>query len=51
MIKNLIQWLIYSIIFSILLIPFTDFTVKTLSLGIILGFFAGILNDIRTKLN
>ena len=48
--KNLSQWAIYSLIFMILLIPFTEITLKTLTGGIILGFFAGILNAINSKL-
>ena len=49
--KNLIQWICYSLMFMILLIPFLGITLKLLSGGIILGFFGGILNNIRTKLS
>lgn len=48
--KNLIQWLVYSVMFMILLTPFTGITLQTLTGGIILGFFGGILNDIRSRL-
>jgi len=47
--RNLLSWLIYSTIFFIILI----FIVKikyAITIGLILGFFAGILNDIIVQL-
>ena len=45
------QLVIYSAIFVILLIPFSLTVSKTISGGIILGFFAGILNAIKNNEN
>lgn len=50
MIKNIIKLLIYSIIFTLLLNPFLGFTPKAWSGGVIIGFFASLLNEINGKL-
>jgi len=43
-------WLIYSIGATVLLIPYTGISLKTITGGILIGFFAGILNAIKDKL-
>ena len=48
---GLIAWILYSIGAYILLIPFFEFTLKTLSGSIILGFFGMLLNAIIQLLN
>ena len=48
--KELLSWFIYSIGFSLLCKPFTNTILQTLSIGVILGFFAGILNSINSNL-
>lgn len=47
---NFVRWLIYSIIFSTLLIPFCSDNWQIVTGGIILGFFAGLLNEINSNL-
>lgn len=48
--KELLTWLIYSIGFSLLCKSFTETTLQTLSIGVILGFFADMLNRISSNL-
>lgn len=50
LLRNLKVWGLYSLMFMILLIPFTDFSFKTLCGGLIFGFFAGLINDIIEKI-
>lgn len=47
--KEFLQWFCYLVLFSILLIPFTGISFKTISGGLILGFFAEMLNSINSK--
>lgn len=49
MIKNLFVWLMYSCLMSVILIPVIGVNIKLISIGVVLGFFAGILNEIRNK--
>ena len=44
--KRLLQWIVYSIVFTIISYPLTGFTLKTLSIGLIIGAIVGILNSI-----
>ena len=46
---NLFSWLFYSIMIYVLLLPLQLWVVN-ISVSIILGFFAGMLNDILTQL-
>jgi hypothetical protein len=46
---NLISWLMYTVIFYVVLIPF-QIWFCAIPITIILGFFAGILNDIVIQL-
>lgn len=48
--KRLLVLFTYSFIFMILLLPYTGLSFKTITGGVILGFFAGILNSIRYRL-
>ena len=50
LVQELKRWAVYSLIFAACLTAYTGISLKTLAGGIILGFFAGILNDIRTRL-
>jgi len=50
---NIIKWILYTIVFAICLFSF-DLDVKVyprvISLSLVLGFFAGLLNEILTQL-
>ena len=46
---NLQTWAIYSIISYIILIPF-QLWINSISISLIIGFFAGMLNDILKQL-
>ncbi len=48
---GLISWVLYSISAYVLLIPFFEYSLKTLSGSIILGFFGSLLNIIIQLLN
>jgi hypothetical protein len=48
--ERLLKWVIYAIIFQVLVTPGFGYTIKTCVVCAILGFFAGILNDILTEL-
>jgi hypothetical protein len=48
---SIVAWLLYAIGAYILLIPFFNFSLKTLSGAIILGFFGMLLNAIIQLLN
>jgi F0F1-type ATP synthase assembly protein I len=45
--QNLITMGIYTIFFGLLLIPFVTTVMQAICGGLILGFFAGLLNDLR----
>lgn len=44
--KRLFQWIVYSIFFTIISYPLTGFTLKTISIGLIVGAIMGALNSI-----
>ncbi|HEX2682697.1 MAG TPA: hypothetical protein VHL77_02120 [Ferruginibacter sp.] len=46
---SIIRWLVYSIIFSLLVLPFVVGVWQVMCGGMILGFFAGLLNGIKNK--
>lgn len=47
--RNMLVWALYSILLYFPLLLITGFTLKSIGIAIILGFFAGIFNDLRTK--
>ncbi len=50
---NIIKWIIYTVLFGICLFSFDlDIKVypKIISLSLVLGFFAGLLNEILSEL-
>lgn len=47
--KKLIKWGIYTLIFLLILIPLIGFTIKLISIALVIGFFAAILNEILNK--
>lgn len=48
---NYIKILIYALIFFIILLSFTDFSIlQQISISITLGLFMGILNEINTNI-
>ncbi len=48
--KELMRWAVYSVVFAVLLIPFTLPIMQNIAGGMILGFFAGSLNRIQELL-
>jgi len=48
--KNLSKWASYSVMFGLLLTPFQLGFLEIISISLIIGFFAGILNEISSEL-
>lgn len=44
--KRLFQWTVYSIGFLLILYPVNGFNYKAISISVVIGFFAGLLNSI-----
>jgi len=47
---NFLRIAIYWAVFYVAMIPFFEFTWKTLAAGFVLGFFAGMLNQLITTI-
>lgn len=48
--KKTIEWIIYSVMFLLILYPLNGLNIKAISISLVIGFFAGILNTINNKL-
>lgn len=45
-ITNIVKWSIYSLLFFLIIFIFIEFSLRAIGISIILGFFAGLLNNI-----